>query len=176
MKIKTVIFILFILHALHYFITISVSTKMYFHKCTDKVCNHMVGFTDTQVLQQIIRGLTDEDIQRKFCKCDQKGNNARVCASKKGEKFEAKALQAESLFGLEVNEQDRKRVSMNGKHLLSMTSHNMRIYRRFLNHLVYDKTVGRLITKRCSKVKLLDIDIIVLDVEKYELGKVPKTS
>ena len=35
-------------------------------KCTDEVCDQMVNYTNTMVLQQMIRGLADEEIQRKL--------------------------------------------------------------------------------------------------------------
>ena len=35
-------------------------------KFTDEVCDQMVDYTNTMVLQQMIRGLADEEIQRKL--------------------------------------------------------------------------------------------------------------
>ena len=69
-------------------------------KCTDEVCTTMVDYTNAMVLQQMIRGLADEEIQRKLlAKSDLSMEDAEkfVMAEESG-----KWSQAESKSGQQV--------------------------------------------------------------------------
>ena len=111
-------------------------------------------------------------------KCNQRGHFARVCKSKKdekGDKEEANALEAEFLFALRndslvviANDEDMGLYKLKEKHLLNMVSSTRKDHRRFLKHMIFDKKVGKYVTKQTTKAKILDMDII-MDVKNYEL-------